>query len=190
VYWILFVMGALVAVAAALVMGGLATPRAHTVSRTVLLRAPLDLVWRTVRDVGAYREWRPELTESVASSGDDGPEWRESTRRHSIRFGVTTDEPPHRFGSRILDDDLPFTGEWQWTLEPVGDGAPHDSMLRDATRVTIMERGEIGNPIFRFIAAHMRGHTATVDAYLAALAKRVGSAGARIEDGPAHTARL
>ena len=170
-YWILFVMGALVAVAAALLMGGLATPRAHAVSRTVLLHAPLELVWRTVRDVGAYREWRPELTESVVSSGDDGPEWRESSRRHSIRFGITTDEPPHRFGSRILDDDLPFTGEWRWTLEPAG----------DATRVTITEHGEIGNPIFRFIATHMRGHTATVDAYLTALAKRVGDPGARID---------
>ena len=172
-YWILFVMGALVAVVAALVMGGLATPRRHTVSRTIVLKAPLDLVWRTVRDVGAYREWRPQLTESVASSGDDGPEWRESTRRGSIRFGVTADEPPHRFGSRILDDDLPFTGEWEWRLEPAG----------GATRVTITERGEIGNPIFRFIATHMRGHTATIDAYLAALATRVGDPGARIEDG-------
>jgi hypothetical protein len=172
VYWILFVMGALVAVAAALVMGGLATPRAHTVSRRMVVRAPLDLVWHTVRDVASYSAWRPELRESVASMGDDGPEWRESTGRRSLRFGVTVDEPPHRFGSRILDDDLPFTGEWSWALEPVNDG----------TRVTITERGEIGNPIFRFLATHMRGHTATIDAYLAALAVRVGDAGARIEE--------
>lgn len=168
-------MGVLVAVVAALVMGGLATPRTHTVTRRTTLRAPLDLVWRTVRDVGAYATWRPELTESVASTGDDGAEWRESTRRHSVRFGVTVDEPPHRFGSRILDDDLPFTGEWTWTLEPAGEG----------TRVTITERGEIGNPIFRFVATHMRGHTATIDAYLAALAVRVGDAGARIEEAAA-----
>ena len=172
-FWILFVMGALVSVVAALVMGGLATPRAHTVARTILVNAPQDTVWRTVRDVGAYHEWRPELTESVASSGDDGPEWRESTRRGSTRFGVTADEPPHRFGSRILDDDLPYTGAWEWRLEPEG----------SATRVTITERGEIGNPIVRFIAAHMRGHTATIDAYLTALAARVGDPGARIGDG-------
>lgn len=171
-YWILFVMGALVAVAAALGMGGLATPRAHTVARSIVVRVPLDLVWRTVRDTGAYREWRPELTESLPSIGDDGPEWRESTRRGSIRFGITVDEPPHRFGSRILDDDLPFTGEWAWRLEAAGDG----------TRVTITERGEIGNPIFRFIGAHMRGHSRGIDAYLAALAVRVGDHGARVED--------
>lgn len=165
-------MGTVVAVATALVMGGLVTPRAHTASRRMVVRAPLDLVWRTVRDVASYSTWRPELTESVASTGDDGPEWRESTRRHSMRFGVTADEPPHRFGARVLDDDLPFTGEWSWTLEPAGEG----------TRVTITARGEIGNPIVRFIATHMRGHTAAIDAYLAALAVRVGDAGARIED--------
>lgn len=173
-FWILFVMGVFVAVVAALVMGGLATPRAHVVSRTVTVNAPRDAVWRTVRSVYAYAEWRPELTESEMSVGDDGEEWRESTRTRAIRFGVTVDEPPHRFGARILDDDIPFSGEWLWELQPVG----------NATRVTLTERGEIGNPIFRFIAAHMTGHTRTIDGVLAALAVRVGDPGAAIADAP------
>ncbi|MEO7520908.1 MAG: SRPBCC family protein [Gemmatimonas sp.] len=171
-YWILFVMGALVSVVAALVMGGLATPRLHVASRRMVVRAPVGLVWRTVREVYAYADWRPALTEAVISIGDDGEEWRESTRGASTRFGVTVDEPPHRFGARILDDDIPYVGEWTWTFEPAGNG----------TLVTITVRGEIGNPMSRFIRTHMTGHAAPIDAYLAALATRVGSPGAEITD--------
>ena len=169
-YWILFVMGVLVAVVAALVTGGLATSRAYDVTRSMVVKAPRDIVWRTIRSVYEYAEWRPGLTESEMSVGDDGEEWRESTRTRSMRFGVTVDEPPSRFGARILDDDLGFTGDWLWTLEPSGND----------TRVTLTERGEIGNPISRFIAAHMRGHTKTVDEMLTALAARVGDPGAAI----------
>jgi len=171
-YWILFVMGALVAVVAALVMGGLATPRVHVASRSMVVRAPVSLVWRTVREVYSYADWRPTLTESVISVGEGGEEWRESTRGASTRFGVTVDEPPHRFAARILDDDIPYVGEWTWMLEPAGNG----------TRVTTTVRGEIGNPISRFIRTHMAGHAAPIDAYLAALAARVGDPGAEITD--------
>ena len=171
-YWILLVMGALVAVVAALIAGGLTTPRAHVVARTVVLRAPLELVWTTIRAVDGYASWRPELTESVASTGDDGEEWRESTRTRSMRLGVVRDEPPHRFAMRILDDDLPVTGEWEWVLESTDGG----------TRVTLAERGEIGNPIVRFTTAHMRGYTKNIDGMLMALAAKLGDPGARVTD--------
>jgi hypothetical protein len=41
------------------------------------------------------------------------------------------------------------------------------------SRVTITERGEIYNPIFRFVARFFLGYTATMDAALQALSKRV-----------------
>ena len=44
------------------------------------------------------------------------------------------------------------------------------------------EQREIGNPVFRFIAAQMIGHTKSIDAYLRALAVRVGDASAPITD--------
>lgn len=169
-YWILLVMGALAAVVIALVVGGLATPRAHVVSRCVTVAASTDLVWRTIRDVGRYAEWRRELRESVASNGDDGPEWRESSGGGSQRFGIVVDEAPVRLTARILDDDAPFTGEWSWAVAPEGAG----------TRVTLTERGEVGNPLFRFIAAHMYGYDRTIDRYLRALAVRVGDPAAPI----------
>lgn len=173
-FWILLVMGLLVAVVAALVIGGIVTPRTHVASRSVTVPGDVETVWRVIRDVRAYASWRPELLESVASIGDEGEEWREATRGQSVRFGVTADEPPHRFAARILDDDLPYSGEWTWELAPAS---------VDTTRVTVTERGEVGNPVFRFIGAHLIGHTATIDNYLRALAIRLGSATAAITDG-------
>jgi hypothetical protein len=173
VYWILFIMSAMVAIVLALVVGGLATPRDHAVARTITLPAAPNDVWITVRDVGRYGEWRHEL-ESADIVDTDQPQtrWRETTTRGSITFGVSTDDAPHRLVARILDDDLPFSGEWTWRIEPDGNG----------TRVTIAERGSVGNPVFRFISAHFIGHTKSIDQYLQALAARHGSPRITIDD--------
>ncbi len=167
-YWILFVMGALVSLVLAVIVGGFATPRKHVAARSVTVRAAPETVWALVRNVGSYAEWRPEIQSSLV----DGEEWQEFTPRRTLRFGVAESEAPRRFVARILDDDLPFTGEWTWECTPHADG----------TRVTLTERGDIGNPISRFVAAHMTGYTSSIDAALGALAIKVGDAAAKIDD--------
>lgn len=172
-YWILFVMGAIVAVVVAILVGGLVTPRTHVASRAVTFRATPDRVWQTIHDVANYGEWRNELEDvSVVDSEQPQLRWRETSTRGSVTFGVTLDEPPRRFAARILDDDLPYSGEWTWQLDADGDG----------TRVTITERGEVGNPIFRFIGAHLIGYTRSIDTYLKGLALHLGDARATIRD--------
>jgi hypothetical protein len=44
----------------------------------------------------------------------------------------------------------------------------------DAVGVTITEDGEVSNALFRFMSRYVFGHTATLDAYLASLARRFG----------------
>ena len=167
-------MGAIVALVLALVAGGLATPREHVVARVARLPASLGDVWATIRDVARYAEWRHELeTADVVDATQPQLRWRETTTRGSITFGLTAEDAPRRMVARILDDDLPFTGEWSWQLVPDGDG----------TRVTITERGSVGNPIFRFIAAHLMGHTKSIDRYLRGLAERHGAPHIVIDDG-------
>lgn len=172
-YWILFVMGAIVAVVFAILVGGLVTPRSHIASREITLRATPDVVWSTIHDVASYGDWRHELEDvSVVDSEQPQLRWRETTTRGSVTFGVTVDEPPRRFGARILDDDLPYSGEWTWQLDADGDG----------TRLTITERGDVGNPVFRFIGAHLIGYTRSIDTYLKGLARHLGDARAIIRD--------
>ncbi len=172
-YWILFVMAAIVAVVLSVLVGGLVTPRAHVATRTIVLRAAPALVWATVRDVERYNEWRHEIEDaSVVDPEQPQVRWRETTTSGSVTFGVTVDEPPHRFAARILDEDLPYSGEWAWHVTPEGDG----------TRVTITERGEVSNLLFRFVGAHFIGYTKSIDGYLKGLALRVGDPRATIGD--------
>lgn len=171
-YWILLVMGALASLVLAVIVGGLATPRKYAASRAVTLRATPETIWSLVRDVGSYAEWRPEIESALV----DGEEWQEFMTGRALRFGVVASEAPRRFVARMLDDDMPSTSEWTWDLAPRDGG----------TRVTLTERGEIGNPIFRFVAVHMSGHSRSIEAVLRALALKVGDAAANIEDAGLH----
>ncbi len=172
-YWILFVMGTVVALVVAVLVGGLVTPRAHSASRVVALNASPHVVWALVRDVARYAEWRDGVRESVIVDTDQTQlRWRETTSRGSMTFGVVRDEAPNVFAARILDEDLPFSGEWTWQLTPHLQG----------TRLRITEQGTIDNVLFRFLAAQVFGYHRSIDAFIEALAKRLGEPTVVIED--------
>jgi hypothetical protein len=68
--------------------------------------------------------------------------------------------------TRIADPEQPFGGTWTFELAPADGG----------TRLTITERGEVYNPIFRALGRFVFGHTATIDQYLRALGAAFGDA--------------
>jgi hypothetical protein len=173
-YWILFVMGTVVALVVAVLIGGLVTPRAHVASRMLTLTAAPEVVWALVRDVSRHAEWRSGLRASeIVDTDQPQLRWLETTTRGSMTFGVVRDEAPHLFAARILDDDLPFSGEWTWEVTPLPDG----------TRLCITERGAIDHVLFRFLAAHVFGYHRTIDDFLESVAKRLGQSAVHIEDG-------
>lgn len=158
-------MALLVSLVIATLVGGLATPRKHTVGRTIALRAAPEKVWALVRTVKEYPNWREEITRVEEMSGNDPrPAWTEIGRQKSLAYVAITDEAPTRFTARIMDDDLGYAGEWQYVIEPSADG----------TRLTITEHGEVGNLMFRFISTHIMGHTRTIDAFLHDVALELG----------------
>jgi len=73
-------------------------------------------------------------------------QFREEGRRMDIRMEIVDSSPPRRLITRIADPDQPFGGTWTYDLAPEGPG----------TRLTITERGEVYNPIFRFVARRRR----------------------------------
>ncbi|MEI6739417.1 MAG: SRPBCC family protein [Gemmatimonadaceae bacterium] len=177
-YWILFVMGAIAALVIALLVGGLVTPRVHTLARTVVVPRAAAETWAVIREVGRYADWRHDLEfAEVVDTDQPQPRWRETSTRGSVTFGITRDVAPTTMVAVILDEDLPIEGEWTWTVTPEGDG----------TRVTITERGSIKNPIIRFIAAHLLGYHRSMDTYLRALAQHLGVARPEPVDGTPNT---
>lgn len=161
-YWILVVMGLLVAVVLAVLVGGLATPRKHVVRRSVVIGAPPDRVWVAIRDVARFPEWRDDMIDAEVLNGYGGLAWREISSAGSVAYAVVEEDTPRMMTARVLDDDHPFAGTWTWMLDAT-DGN---------TRVTLTQRGEIGNPLVRF-ARSIRGYDKDIAAYLESLTRFV-----------------
>lgn len=90
--------------------------------------------------------------------------WREvSKHQNKLTYEAETSVPPEHLVTRIVDKDLPFGGSWDYAISPDGAGS----------KITITENGEIYNPAFRVVSRVM-GQTASLDAYLGALAVRLG----------------
>jgi hypothetical protein len=79
-------------------------------------------------------------------------------------MAVAEASPPTRFVTKIDDPGQPFGGTWTFEIAPLGDAR---------ARLTLTERGEIYNPIFRFMARFVFGYTATLDSFLGAAEKRL-----------------
>ncbi|HEY3934578.1 MAG TPA: hypothetical protein VGL65_08155 [Gemmatimonadales bacterium] len=79
---------------------------------------------------------------------------------------MNTSGQPSRIVSRIIGGVTAFGGSWTYDLTPQG----------NAAELRITEDGEVYNPIFRAVSRFIIGHNATVDRYLADLARRVGQA--------------
>ena len=161
--WLL-VGGVLLAGAVLAVVGiGAALPRAHVVSRSTRLPAPPERVWALLTDPAGFPRWRDDVRSVEILPPRDGRAiWREHSRHGRITFEMVTAERPTRLTTRIADRDLPFGGTWEYALTPDGDG----------TRLVVTERGEVYNPIFRFMSRFIFGYTGTMESCLRALEKR------------------
>jgi uncharacterized protein YndB with AHSA1/START domain len=145
----------LVAAATTVTAVGYALPVAHVATQDVLVNAAPEAVFARISDPARYREWRPDL-DSVELLGSEPLRWREHSGGDAITYEEVERSAASRFVTRIADKDLPFGGTWTWELQPEGTG----------TRVTITERGEVYNPVFRFMSRFVFSRTATMERVL------------------------
>jgi hypothetical protein len=161
--WLLIVAGVLALIVAAAAAFGAMLPQNHVAARTAQLSLSPDKLWPILTEVSSYPAWRSDV-DSVERLARPGLKWREISGGDGITFEATTLDAPSHFVTHIADRELPFGGTWDYRIEPVGTGS----------RVTITENGEVYNPIFRLVSRYFMGHTATIDKYLTALARRTG----------------
>ena len=159
------VLGAVVLLMIVVVAVGYSLPVKHTARRSATIGAADTTVWAAITDAGAFPSWRTKVESVEMLPAVEGRRaWREKGSDGAVTYEVIRAEPPRRLVTRIADRDLPFGGEWEYELAPDGDG----------TRVTITERGEVYNPVFRFVSRFVMGHTATIDDYLRSLGRKFG----------------
>lgn len=118
--WILVIMWGLVAVLAAIFVGGLMAPATRTVTRAITVHANRDTTWALLRAV------------------DTTPAWCASLPRMEVCHEVV----PTTLGLDLLDDAGSHTGAWELTLT-------HGSSA-DTTRIALSETATVKNPIVRF----------------------------------------
>jgi ribosome-associated toxin RatA of RatAB toxin-antitoxin module len=92
-------------------------------SRTVLIRAPVDQVFRILTDYDRYQEFLPEV-KSVRSSGRQGGEvlvHYEVNVVKTIRYTLKMhEEPPHRITWSFHDGEVMRDNRGSWTLVSKG----------------------------------------------------------------------
>lgn len=150
-----------------IVLVGYLLPAKHVASVSAHVPAAPERVWEALTDVSAYPKWRGDVTSVEMLPADSGHvAWREQGKNGAISYVVEQADAPRRLVTRITDKSLPFGGTWEYTVTPDGTGS----------RVQITERGEVYNPVFRFVSRFIMGHAATASAYLKALGARFGAA--------------
>lgn len=143
--WLLRIVAALIAFVVALTLVGYSLPVTHEASRSAEFTAAPEAVFALVSDVKNYGTWWPEGTET--------------------RVAVVESVSPSRLVTRIDEPDAPFGGTWTMEIVPTPKGS----------RLTITERGEIYNPIFRTLAKFVFGYTSTMESCLAAAQRRLSA---------------
>jgi uncharacterized protein YndB with AHSA1/START domain len=159
-------LGVVVGLGLLIVLVGYLLPVKHVATVSARVPAAPEQVWQALTDVAAYPTWRGDVTSVEMLPADSGRvAWREQGKNGAISFAIEEAEPPRRLVTRITDKALPFGGAWEYTVTPDGAGS----------RVQITERGEVYNPVFRFVSRFIMGHSATASAYLKALGARFGA---------------
>ena len=165
--WILVVISGVVVLVLIVLLVGASLPRDHVAAMSARIAAAQDSVWHVLTDPAGFPSWRRDVQRvELLPATPTGPSWREHSRMGAITYVIDVSEPPSRLVARIADTGLAFGGSWEYRIAPDGPSA---------SRVTIIERGSVYNPVFRFVSRFVMGHTATIDAYLRALGRRFGA---------------
>lgn len=163
--WVLGIVGVLVVVVLLVYAVGLALPKSHVASVSARYNAPPDAIWSLLNDPAAFPQWRPGVARVEILPDENGQRgWREYGKQDAVSYRIVQADAPRRLVARIADENLPYGGTWTYELMPAGSG----------TRLTITERGEIYNPIFRVVARFVLGYTGTMVDVLRAVGAKHG----------------
>lgn len=163
--WILIGLGLIAGLISVVVVIGMLLPKSHVASRKARFNQTPKIVFDTITDFQGQTAWRTGLANIERLADREGNAvWRETSKRTGpLTMMVTTSDPPHRMVSQIVDNRS-FGGTWTYEITSTDAGC----------ELTITERGEIYNPIFRVFARFVFGYTGTMENYLKQLGTKFG----------------
>ena len=170
--WILFIGFSFLCFLAVIAGVGFMLPKGHVASRHMQLHQTPETVYALIAGPSTWRKGVKKY-EPIPETKS----WREfDGYDQAITYEQVEAIPPRLLVTRIADAKLPFGGTWTYELTPIANGAD----LR-STDLRITEKGEVYNPVFRFLSRVVFGNSATIEKYLRETAQHFGEA-ARIEE--------
>jgi hypothetical protein len=161
-------IGSLLGLLAVIALVGCFLRRYHVAARSLWSKQPPEAVWQAISDFAATPAWHPEVKTVEPVADDRGRTvWRETDRRgYALLLETVEAQPPYRLVRAIVDEDGPFSGQWEFDIVP--------TTLESGCWVTLTERGQVPNPFFRFMFRLFMSTTLYIDIYLRALAVKLG----------------
>jgi uncharacterized protein YndB with AHSA1/START domain len=136
--------------------------REHSATGSVIVDAPIELVWKSITDFEAMPHWAPDVGKMQRLPDVDGkPQFKETRDDFTLHFSFDEMVEPTRLVVHLEDDSGYFGGTWTYVL------AAEDGR----TRVTITENGWTEPAFFRFMLL-LFGTDSTIKHYLEALQQR------------------
>lgn len=168
--WAILIVAGLIAIVGLIALIGAVLPQNHVATRSAKFRRSPQELWQAITNFADFPNWRPGVKSVERLPDHDGHiMWLERTSHDAIPYEAIELTPPDsggraRLTGKIADPKLPYGGTWTYELTRAGEG----------TELRITERGEVYNPIFRFVSRFVMGQTKTIDDYLSALGKKFG----------------
>jgi Polyketide cyclase / dehydrase and lipid transport len=170
--WALWIVGSLAAIVAFVAIVGAMLPKGHVATRAAKFRESPDAVWSAITGYEDFPKWRPgvaSVTRMPDTNGhvvfmEKGGSGAQDIPYEIVESVAPTEATPGKLVAKIADPKLPFGGSWTYEVASADGG----------TILRITERGEVYNPIFRFVSRFFMSQTKTMDDYLNALGKKFG----------------
>lgn len=147
------------------VLSGYLLPKDHIASVERTYSNPPQIVFDTVRNFSKYADWIDGLEKVEVESDTTWTEIYASGDK--IRFGIQEEKSPSYMKTKILSEDLPFGGVWEFEINAEGSGS----------KLKIIETGFVTNPLFRILSKFVFGHTATMQSFLDNLEAKLQASG-------------
>ena len=162
---VVYAAAGLAVLAALVLIAGLLLPTTHVAAVESRYRASASDIHAAINDVASAQSWRSGLERvDVLSEPGEPLMWREVADWGTLTFVQEVNEPGRRIVSRIVDEDQGFGGTWTYEIEET----PGGTVLR------IIERGEITNPLYRFMSRFVIGYYRGLETYARDLGARFG----------------
>jgi hypothetical protein len=160
--WLRILVAVIISAVVLMFIIGAMLPQQHLATASADFNATPEAVWSIVADIDDAPSWRKDLSEMVMTGETT---FREVTHDgDTVEYQIEEAIPAERFVTRIISPGLPYAGSWTYEFRANDSGG---------CTLRITERGEVFNPMFRFLSKYAFGHSATMEHYLEELKTKI-----------------